>query len=442
MTNTNSQKPESLPTDHQVLSCREAETLISEALDRRLQASLDRLLRKHIFSCPGCRKTYQDTLALQALVQGQPEDSVSPDFIDILEERIQAGEGTPPAALDAPIPLARKLKLFSSGMGTAAALLLSAWLVLDEISPPSSPNQPVVVQPGNQNLAANVHGGDNREGTSPIPIQSPFQETMRSINNGNQDFGQFPLTPEGRARPLTPLTKSSSSKSSPGLQPEKIGQFNQRRINQHQNPFPFQTPRTQTPTFPGALSSQVELVDPSRFALGLFKGTLKSLENLKANTERFQHFPPQKATEEILRSAEEARDCTRLLLKLDRRLIDLSPNNEAWLKKVHKQLQKVTDFGLKVKSQRKGMRESLQALRLMVKGIKTQDFTKTRITIRLKTEFNLGGSLLGTGMPPPSLQRVLRVLSRTTEDDGENPGSFFLFNGGDLRIFLIEGSKK
>ena len=193
-----------------------------------------------------------------------------------------------------------------------------------------------------------------------------------------------------------------------------------------------------------AFSSEVDMVDPSRFALGLFRGTLKSLENLKSDMKRFQHFPPHKATQEILRSAEEARDCTSLLLKLDRRLLDLNPSNEAWLKKVQGQLQKVTKLGLEMKNEGTGVRESLKKIQSLVKDIQIKNLSKTRVTIRLKLESNLRDSLLGTGMPPPSLQRVLKVLSRFAEGGPKAPGSFFLFGGGrgDLQIFVIPGKQK
>ncbi len=452
MTEADIHKPENQRRNAATLSCREAEGLISEALDRRLQANLDRALRKHIFSCPSCRKVYQDTLALQALVQRQPEDQVSPDFMEVLEERIAAGEGTPPAALDSPIPLSRKLKLFSSGMGTAAALLLSAWLIMDEITPPSNKTKPMVVQAGNPDLAA-ARGTDSSMGlsgnkwlgnnskqatnprpASPIPFtqSDPFQGTMRSVGEGQETFGEFPSMPIGRGHPLSPLQKYSSEKvPSKGLQPEDLGKF--RRPS-----FPTQAQILETKILP----SEVDMLDPSRFALGLFRGTLQSLEDLKTNTDRFQHFPPHKATQEILRAAEEARDCTNLLLKLDRRLLDLNPANEAWLKKVQKQLQKVTALGLVMKSNGANVQESLKRIRNLVKGIQTKNLAKTRVTIRLKLESNLRDSLLGTGMPPPSLQRVLKVLSRSVDGGSRTPGSFLFFNGGDLRIFVIPGKQK
>ncbi len=458
MTNGNHKHTESSSKNPATLSCRETQALISESLDHRLQSSLDRGLRKHIFSCPPCRKVYQDLLALQALVKGQPEDQVSPDFMEVLERRIASGEGTPTAALDSPIPLARKLKLFSSGMATAAALLLSAWLVLDEITPPpiKPENAPIFVQPGNQKMAmtpgkifssrvsdnnSNIGDINRRSFFQDSPMsQKVFQGTMNSINNEklSADAEGFPSIPYSRSRRLTPLSKTSAkTTSSPGLQPENLEKF-RRHFQPHTTPL-GETPFART-QFPG----DMDLVDPSLFALGLFKGTLKSLEDLKANTQRFKHFPPHKAIQEILKSAQEARDCTSLLLKLDRRLLDLNPANGTWLKKVHHQLQKVTELGTTIQSDGKGVRDSLQKIQLLLKDIQTKDALKSRVTIRLKFESNLRDSLLGTGMPPPSLQRVLKVISRASDGDPETPSSsFFLFGGsGELRIFVLHGKQK
>ncbi|HHI78482.1 MAG TPA: zf-HC2 domain-containing protein [Planctomycetes bacterium] len=417
------------------LSCREAEFLISEALDRRLQASTDRVLRRHIFSCPSCRKVYQDHLSLQNLVQNQPEAQVSPDFMEVLEARIAAGEGTPTAALDAPIPLARKLKLFSSGMGTAAALLLSAWLILDEISSPPLPNSSQAQTP----VAAST-------GTStPLPVRGPVAAPMRSVADG--EFGNEGLPGDefllGRAHPLTPLSsqRSSSKPSTPGLQPENLG-----RLKKPNRMAAISFTDGLDPS--GAVDPHavdldpVDLVDPARFAIGLFKGTLQSLEKLKADTKHYQNFPPQKATEEIFRSAEEARDCTHLLLKLDRSLIDLNAANETWLKKVHEKLQKITALRLAIQENKEGAGEALKKIKELVQGISTKAVSNTNLTIRIKFESNLRDSLLGSGMPPGSLQRALRVFSQTAGSGQQLPDPVFLFNGGDLRIFLIQGAKK
>lgn len=115
------------------IDCRSAANLVSEALDQRLGHGDARRFRAHILKCQDCRRLFDGMRRLQSATRNLAPHPVSRGFRTELIERIGAGEGTPPAILDGPVPVARRIKLFASGAATAAALLLSVWLVFDNL---------------------------------------------------------------------------------------------------------------------------------------------------------------------------------------------------------------------------------------------------------------------------------------------------------------------
>ncbi|PIE22350.1 MAG: hypothetical protein CSA62_12630 [Planctomycetota bacterium] len=110
------------------LDCRSISNLLGESFDGRLARHEALAVRAHLLQCPSCRRAYGELERLREWTQGLPVPSLSNDFQDKLFERIHSGEGASMAIL----PQARAVRgiaWFVSGMATAAALLLSAWLL-------------------------------------------------------------------------------------------------------------------------------------------------------------------------------------------------------------------------------------------------------------------------------------------------------------------------
>jgi len=115
----------------EMMKCNTAHSLLSEAIDQRLPQIEAQALQKHLIACPSCRAEYDSLAQLQCWTRELPETLVAGDFASRLMARIASGEGTPPAVLNMPTPLGTRVRHFAYGAGTAAALLLSAFLVLD-----------------------------------------------------------------------------------------------------------------------------------------------------------------------------------------------------------------------------------------------------------------------------------------------------------------------
>ena len=112
--------------------CRAMRSLLGDAVDRRLGRTDASRFRQHLLTCPACRAEFEQLETLQAATQDLVDEPVSEDFRERLLARIEAGEGAHPDVLHHPAPFAR-VKFFASGAATAAALLISFWLVLDRI---------------------------------------------------------------------------------------------------------------------------------------------------------------------------------------------------------------------------------------------------------------------------------------------------------------------
>ncbi|GEM_PF-6914340 len=131
--------------------CRRFRAMTGEAVDGRLPRKHEQVYRAHILSCPACRKSYEELRRLKEWTRSLPSEELSGAFHETLQARILSGEGTPEGALDAPIPLGQQVRFFASGAATAAALLISAWLVVDGLTEmkgrgrvPTAPRPPVV----------------------------------------------------------------------------------------------------------------------------------------------------------------------------------------------------------------------------------------------------------------------------------------------------------
>lgn len=89
----------------------------------------------HVAACESCDRFWRELQAAQALVLRLPRPRVNHDFRDQLFERIQTGEGTPPAVFHEPVPLAMKVRYTLTGAAAAAALLMAATLLRNKPEP-------------------------------------------------------------------------------------------------------------------------------------------------------------------------------------------------------------------------------------------------------------------------------------------------------------------
>ncbi|HMQ22718.1 MAG TPA: zf-HC2 domain-containing protein [Planctomycetota bacterium] len=119
-----------------VATCPSIRSRLGEALDQRLGRPDAKLVREHLLACTACRAEHDMLARLQRATQALPDQRVSDDFRERLLARIEAGEGTRPELLEHPMSLAGRVKLFTSGALTAAALLVAAWLVYDGLRQP------------------------------------------------------------------------------------------------------------------------------------------------------------------------------------------------------------------------------------------------------------------------------------------------------------------
>lgn len=117
----------------QKTDCRSVRTQLGDAIDRRLGRTDMNRFRQHLLACPSCRAEHDRLERLKIATSGLVDEPVSEDFRERLLARIEAGEGARSDALQHPAPLAR-IKFFVSGAATAAALLVSFWLVFDRLS--------------------------------------------------------------------------------------------------------------------------------------------------------------------------------------------------------------------------------------------------------------------------------------------------------------------
>ncbi|MCA8968998.1 MAG: zf-HC2 domain-containing protein [Planctomycetes bacterium] len=120
-------------------SCRSIRSRLGEALDHRLGSPDSKRVREHLLACKTCRGEYSMLTRLQRATRELPTERVTDDFRARLIERIESGEGARPDILQHPMSIAGRIKLFTSGALTAAALLVSAWLVYDGLRTPSNP---------------------------------------------------------------------------------------------------------------------------------------------------------------------------------------------------------------------------------------------------------------------------------------------------------------
>ncbi len=136
------------------MNCQHAQKEMQKALDRRLPQSEQRAFQEHVLACKPCSLEFDRFNKLQAWTRELPSTKPASDFSKHLFERIQSGEGSPEAGLLEPVAITRKLRIFTSGALTAAALLLGAFLIFETLNdqqPDEGSNHPIVYEPTRPN---------------------------------------------------------------------------------------------------------------------------------------------------------------------------------------------------------------------------------------------------------------------------------------------------
>jgi hypothetical protein len=108
------------------MRCSQAEHLLSLNLDGRLSSGQRRVLSEHLAGCERCASVDRELNEARDLALSLPMQRPSEGFREELWERIRSGEGTPEAVFREPIPLATKVRYFTTGAAAAGLLILAA----------------------------------------------------------------------------------------------------------------------------------------------------------------------------------------------------------------------------------------------------------------------------------------------------------------------------
>lgn len=119
------------------MNCNTCRYELSQCLDGRLPSGRRATVLAHAEACAPCGQFWEELQSAQRLTLSLRPTQVSGDFREGLWERIQAGEGTPDAVFQEPIPVATKVRYTLSGAAAAAALLIGVTLLQGERQAPS-----------------------------------------------------------------------------------------------------------------------------------------------------------------------------------------------------------------------------------------------------------------------------------------------------------------
>lgn len=146
-------------------SCRSMRARVSEAVDGRLGRTDAVEFQQHLLACPACRAEHDRLVQLQQLTHSLQDEPIRDDFRERLLARIEAGEGASPEVLQHPHAFAQRVKFFASGAATAAALLISLWLVIDGLNERAegTRNDIAIASPGSESPATIA---------APIPVNA------------------------------------------------------------------------------------------------------------------------------------------------------------------------------------------------------------------------------------------------------------------------------
>ena len=107
------------------MNCRTCQHELSQCLDGRLPSGRRTAVMQHADDCPQCAAFWAELQQAQEMVLRLPRQHVGPEFREGLWERIQSGEGTPPAVFQEPVPLQTKVRYLLTGAAAAALLLVA-----------------------------------------------------------------------------------------------------------------------------------------------------------------------------------------------------------------------------------------------------------------------------------------------------------------------------
>lgn len=161
----------------------------------------------HVAACPACAEFWRELQAAQALAVRLPRHRVGAEFREQLFDRIQAGEGTPPAVFQEAVPFAAKIRYTLTGAAAAAAVLVAATLVQRE-SPDAPTTDPRASTPlastpqlsATAAITASGHSARALTGNQPAPSA--------------QLAGNTPYTASENMRPLAPRTQETTAAES------------------------------------------------------------------------------------------------------------------------------------------------------------------------------------------------------------------------------------
>src|SRR5262245_17400688 len=134
------------------MNCSTCQYELSQCLDGRLASGRRALVMDHVAACAECGEFWRELQAAQALVLRLTRPRVDGDFRERLFERIETGEGTPPAVFQEQVPLATKIRYTLTGAAAAAAVLIAATLLRDRTPAARAPESGATVASVSEDL--------------------------------------------------------------------------------------------------------------------------------------------------------------------------------------------------------------------------------------------------------------------------------------------------
>ncbi len=107
------------------MNCRTCQHELSQCLDGRLPSGRRAAVMQHADGCADCAAFWSELQQAQELILRLPRQRTGGGFREALWERIQSGEGTPPAVFHEPVPVATKVRYVATGAAAAALLLIA-----------------------------------------------------------------------------------------------------------------------------------------------------------------------------------------------------------------------------------------------------------------------------------------------------------------------------
>jgi hypothetical protein len=152
------------------MNCRTCHYELSQCLDARLPSGRRAIVMQHVEACAKCAKFWDELQQAQKLVLQLPRHRTGGDFRAQLFARIEAGEGTPPAVFQEPVPMMTKFRYALTGAAAAAAVLAAMTFARSDapktdISPSIASASAVDTQRNPRALVARDHSAEARQAT-------------------------------------------------------------------------------------------------------------------------------------------------------------------------------------------------------------------------------------------------------------------------------------